>query len=369
MKKKYSDNLKIFFILFFVILTNIDLYAKNSSRTQKIFIGLLYNANEASLTTSNGVENHIKKGLELAISELGTEKNKLAFDWINVGETAESTLQIKNKLIEKNYDYIIGPSHSFQVALLDKIVKEAKLKTVIVSPAATSDELLNSNHVFLMSNSNSVQAKLLINMIKPIPHQKLLIVKIKDCMYCDNFSGFIALELKKRNLPFKELTIYESDIKNSALYKDTESYDHIFIPALEAQIAEIISVIWNKNKSAHYWSGDGVGSLGRFVRQLDFCKDLHLSWLSHYHVDLETNTNQTFRKKYNNKYLINPIDTSAFYYESLKLTIHKFVFKKNYDSFLTGKSTIRKNQIIRDMPILSLQNGQVILKGIATHGN
>lgn len=325
-------------------------------------VGLLYNSKDDSISTSNGVENHVKKGIELALKDISKKKVEINTEWVDVGETAESTLKIAGLLATKNFDFIIGPSSSFQVQILAQLIKDKKLKTKIISPTATSDELLKFDNVFLISNVNSVQAKLIVKEADIKDKQTVLVVNIKDCTYCSNLAQFIESELTKAKLTYKSIELFESDLANPIKYAARKSYDHIFIPALEGQTAEVIRSLWPENASASYWGCDGVGTLGRFITQLPFAKKLKINWLSHYHKDIVHENNEAFVKEYYQKYQIFPIDTSAFNYEAVLFATMNLILDRKYNKFVTGEVTVSKNTIIRKMPVLFLSDAEVKFK-------
>lgn len=323
-------------------------------------VALLYNGTNDSSSTSNAVEGHIKKGFQLAIREIGSKD--LNFVWINVGEKTDTIVQAFGEIKKANPGLIVGPSHSSQVIVLLKMLKDANLSIPLVTPTATSTELLRYENAVLVSNSNSIQANILMNEIRRENLDRILVVHIKDCSYCSNF--VTELEQHRGNTFFTKVTLDEAEIETSPLLSEHFRVKAIVIPALEAETAKIIDRLYRRNPNVIYWGADGVGSLARFVQELNK-QNLKFRWLSHYHPDIKEKENFDFIKMFATVSNADPVDTSAFYYEALKFGVSRVLNKKPTNSKLrtvTGQASFDGKQIVRLMPLLELKGNRPELK-------
>jgi ABC-type branched-subunit amino acid transport system substrate-binding protein len=98
-------------------------------------------------------------------------------------------------------------------------------------------------------------------------------------------------------------------------------------------------------------------------------------WLAHYHVDISTPENKKFVAEFRKKYSADPVDTSAFYYDAMKVLMK--IHEKDTDAFeslktlgyyqsVTGPVYIHDRFVTRAMPLLSLKEGQVVLESMIT---
>lgn len=353
--------MKIFLIVSIISILNLAISATKSD----FKIVLIYNGSEESTSTSNIYEQHNKDGFNFAIDEFGKNR-QLKYYWVDGGESSKKILSAFEEIKKIRPDIIVGPSHSFQVLLLSKLLLEENIGATIITPTATSSELTKLKNVFMMSNSNDIQAKLIVNQIK-ISNENLknLVVTIQDCIYCKNFSDEIKSQLKKNNLNFKEKLVSQQSIDLDLLGEELSNFQNIIIPALEVDTSKVIGALFSKNTKTNFWGGDGAGTLARYVIGLNL-KNLNFCWLSHYHLDINTTYNKSKVKSFISKYKKEPIDTSMFYYESLKFGVKYFYDKTKESEFIlsTGKATINNNQIKRPMPLLCLKNNKPYLKKV-----
>lgn len=327
----------------------------HSQNLQKV--ALLYNASFESSSTSNVIEGHIRNGFQVAIDEL--KPARYSFQWIDVGETAETTLMAFEKIKKGMPDMIVGPSHSFQVIMLLKLLRDAKIDTPFVTPTATSTEILKFKNVLMISNSNAQQAKILAKEIGHTSAKKILVVRLKDCAYCDDFVNKFSEESIGKTAEI--LSIDEQEISYSEKLDQAFNVDAVLIPALESPVARIIERLYKKNQTATYWSGDGVGSLARFVRKLDL-RNLRFKWITHYSPQSPGRENLEFVKKFKERSSMTPIDTSAFYFEALKFGSKRFLRHEKQSPLktVTGDAKIVDNFVVRKMPIMELRGSELV---------
>jgi hypothetical protein len=268
-----------------------------------------------SASTSNPAEGNLRKGAELALS------SKIVPAWIDQGETAKSTLEAIAKINLNNPKILVGMGSSFQALIADKKLNPSIL---LITPLATSDEILTSHRILMVSNSNGIQAKLLakeINM-RAGAQDRIFVIDVVGCSYCTNMAKLILGELAKSKVKLTVIPVHETQLnqKVDALDRAT-GFDHIVLPVLESQAAKLVESLHSNNPNALYWGGDGWGTLARFIRELPYSRTIRAFWLSHYHIGIQTAENKTFVSLFRTRYGVDPIDTSAQYFEATKLAV------------------------------------------------
>jgi ABC-type branched-subunit amino acid transport system substrate-binding protein len=319
-----------------------------------------------SATTSNPSEGNLRKGAQLALG------NQIVPTWVDQGETAKSTLEAISKINLNDPKILVGMGSSFQALIADKKLNPSIL---LVTPLATSDEILNSRRILMVSNSNGIQAKLLAaeinNRIKR--QERILIIDVMGCSYCTNMARLVLGELAKSKVKLTVIPVHEAQLDQKIDVLDRAvGFDHIVLPVLESQAAKLIEFLHLNNPNALYWGGDGWGTLARFIRELPYARTLRALWLSHYHIGVQTPENRAFVKRFREHYRVDPIDTSAQYFEATKLAISILKDKKSSSWIehtrkvggypgLTGWVRFVGNHVERPMPLLEMKDGQIKL--------
>lgn len=335
----------------------------------KVQIAVVYNHDGPSNSTSNPIEGHIKKGVELAIKDEAKNKDKFDVVWINHSESTAGTMQAIDQINKIKPRYVVGMGDSYQAILAAKYMNK---DTILITPVATSDEIVSgSKSVFLFSNSNSKQADILVDLIKTKVHRDspVLLVNMLGCAYCTNLSSFIEKRLIKDGIEFKKISFHISDELFTVNDKNLMgSVSHVVLPVHELEAGKLISTFSKINKDLHFWGGDGWGTLGRFVSNISNNHTINATWLSHYHYKIDTPENlkfvAKFRAEYENQ---NPVDTSALYYEAMSYVIKlisslssKSINHEKYEfKSLSGLAVIVGQKIERPMVKLNLKKGHV----------
>lgn len=319
-----------------------------------------------SATTSNPTEANLKKGAELALN------GKLVPSWVDQGETGRSTLEAIAKINRDNPKILVGMGSSFQALIADKKLNPSIL---LVTPLATSDEILASRRVVMISNSNGIQAKLLAREIskRASSRDHILVIDVIGCSYCTDMAKLVLADLAKLKVKLTVIPIHETQLNQKLGALDRAiGFDHIVLPVLESQAAKLVEILHSQNPNAVYWGGDGWGTLARFVRELPFSRAIRAFWLSHYHTGVQTKENKTFVSRFRKRYGVEPIDTSAQYFEATKLALDvlrgkgslswsDYTRKTGGYAGLTGWVRFVGNHVERPMPLLEMKDGQIKL--------
>lgn len=340
--------------------------------TTKVSLGVAFNQAGSSTSTSNPTEGYIRKGVELGLAQLGSKENlNPNVFWVDHGESVAQTLEAIEKLNSRKPRIVVGMGNSFQALLsaerLDRSI-------VLISPVATSDEILRkSDRILLLSNPNSVQAKMLAKEIfsRKSDAQKVLLISLVGCPYCTDMSAAVKKELSLLGVKVSEISIHAARLADSSeTLKSVTGFDHIVLPVFEADAARLISALNVKNRTAIFWGADGWGTLARFIKELPCAPDVKVMWLSHYFDEIDNHENVEFVKKFRSKYGISPVDTAAFYFEATLIAgpllragnadkvLRNFRKLRSY-SGLTGQVKILDRHVIRGMPLLTLVGGTV----------
>jgi len=357
-------------LTFIVISAALPAWAERYQVPLKIAIAL--NESRPSSSTSNPIEKHIRSAVSLALKDSAALKPEVT--WVNHGESVAHTVQSLKDINKIAPAIVVGLTDSYQALLA---ANHLNSNIVLISPSATSDEILKSRKpIVLMGNINSVQAKLLVQEIKHrfIEKQKVLLIEVIACPYCVNMSKAVASNLNRTKIPFMVSQIHYSDLEDARrILAPLSGFDHIVLPAHEAESARLIQALFPQNSNAIFWGGDGWGNLARFIRELPFAKRLKAFWLSHYHASIDTPENRHFVSSFSGTYKIEPVDTSAFFYESVRIifqlrdtsspaAILKSFKQLNGYRGLTGEIKINGHHVLRPMPLLALVNGEVNLQ-------
>lgn len=338
-----------------------------SQGAAKLKVAIALNEDSNSSSTSNAIENHIGNGVRLALSEYPKEAAQIDTTFLNHGESAQKTLDAIQKINEIKPEFVIGMGNSFQALLC---AKHLSSDTILISPVATSDEILEKGkNIFLFSNVNSIQAKLLANILKKKvkANAKVLLVEVEGCPYCKNMASQMSTEMKSLGIKFETRQFHLANIKSLKENSESENFDHIILPVHEEESAQLVDFFHNKNKNATFWGGDGWGPLARYIKRLPYSDKVKAFWLAHYHVDIATPVNKAFVAAYRKKYAIDPVDTSAFYYEAMKTLLKNGGKSKGVAAIsgsgtfegVTGTVKLHDRYVTRPMPLLKLQQGKV----------
>lgn len=341
----------------FLLLTSLILTPYSGHAAKLPVVALFYNPTTNTTTASNRVEGQLKCGLEEGVQAV--PKRRVQFQWIHAGETSEETLNAFDKIKSMKPDLIIGPSLSSQVLILLKLLEQNQMTTPLVTPTATSTEILAYNNVLMVANSNSVQARMLVSVIKERKPKQVMIIDVRDCVYCTNMAGELSAALAAAGVEYLSRTVMERDIETSEILAAATGTDHIVVPGLEVSTAKIIRRMFVNNSQAQFWSGDGVGSLARFVRDLNL-SGLKFSWMPHYSAQIKNPQNIRFVDLINKKYQLEPVDTAAFAFEGVRLGLDRYIRKIPTTKFasLTGAAELLKKQVRRPMPLMELKNNK-----------
>ena len=348
----------------------------NAQPSLKLAIGFVRSG--PSTSTSNPIEDHIRKGVELAMAM--TLSKQIETVWIDQGETAEQTLSAIDMINRVRPLIAVGMGHSFQALLAaDRI----DLSTVLIFPVATSDEILRrSAHVLMLSNANSTQARLLGDEIhhSMLPGQRILVIEVAGCPYCVDLAEAICDELSQKKLePVKARVHLQQIADQPDDLKSLRGFDQIVLPVLEPEAARLIEILRPNNRSAVFWGGDGWGTLARFVRELPYVKSLKVYWLSHYYEGIDSKENREFVRRFRVAYGVGPVDTSALYFESVRMALRLEVQKSSSQVLaafrrlgsyqgVTGRVEIIGNHVERAMPLMTLSDGQVRMQRLLFPG-
>ncbi|RYE28003.1 MAG: hypothetical protein EOP48_33985 [Sphingobacteriales bacterium] len=181
--------------------------------------------------------------------------------------------------------------------------------------------------------------------------------------------------MNSKKIKFNSLKIHFANIKTLKGEEDIKDFDNILLPVHEEESALLLSHFYVKNKTAHFWGGDGWGPLARYIKRLPFADAINASWLSHYQASIKTASNNLFVQSYRKKYSSDPVDTSALYYEAMKLLMSGNNKSQKSSNILhsltsypglTGEVLIKKSNVIRPMPLLYLDKGTVKVSEMLT---
>lgn len=334
-------------------------------------IAIVYNQTSSGTESSNPDFMLTKNTIDWAILKL-VDRRKVEIKFFDSKDTAVGTYQTLKEINSYNPKVVVGFGHSYQ-AILAK--KELKNSIKLISPVATSDEILsNSHNMYLLSNTNSVQAKKILDEIKKSALQlKIVLVKISDSLYSSNFIERIILELDRNNIKFNVISINQNDLMSSTILtkklSSLKEHDTIVFPCLEYDSGLFLKVLSKNYNSFNLIGTDGWGTTGSYIKSIDLKHDQKVSWFTNYHYKNLSEGNSKFLKEFRLSFSQNPIDTNAFWFESIRIANLMVTTKsqwkdslKNFES-VTKIVKIKDYSVERKMSRLSLKDKSVVYEG------
>ncbi len=316
----------------------------------------------AATPSSNPAEQHISNGATLALN--GLRPSKLT--WINHGKSAVQTLKAIEEINKQKPAIVVGMVDSYQAMLC---AERMSPQTFLISPVASSDEILKRDNVLLLGNVNSVQSQLMVQEFKTRAKagEKVLVAEVLACQNCQNMSGLLSKDLKDAGYQIEIYQVHVSDIVNLGEKKVPEGFQHVVIPADAATAARLVDFFHSKNPKAMFWGASTWGSFAKEIRELPYAKELRGVWLSHYHPDVPTEANAKFVTEFRSKFTAEPTDTAAMFYEGVQLAmmvgqgrdkpIPQILKEVRAYKGLTGTIKIDGKRVNREMVVMELQNG------------
>lgn len=217
----------------------------------------------------------------------------------------------------KAVDVVVGLRTAAQALMAKKAADQHDLP--FISVMATSDKLLSENFKktsIMMAARNSIQIKALLRELWPQKkaQDKVGLVVMKNCVYCDEMSKLMQNELRSKGIPFEVLgeTLFQEPVPKSLFVRSTE-FSHIGLFTDEAGGMASIALLKKMRYSGHVFGGDSwsINNIAPKNRKLynGICL---VNAVTH----SKTRMQRSFIEEYKKKYKTQPTDLALLGYDT-----------------------------------------------------
>lgn len=307
--------MKYLILIFF----SFSLFAKNKDCVK---IGILgeYKRPTARTVQPFGVE--IKRGVDLALEDIKLLKPCVSVEILDIENSAANIPDvIKTAHKKKNINLFLGLGTSDQALAAIPALKETK--TLLITPTASSDDLLKANsRILMLFPRNSYIAEETIKEITKKHIEQVGIIYAENNRYSENMAKEFTKLYKNQggkvvfSIPVRSGHIdLSSQLETLSKYKNT----YIFLPLFELDVAKVISYLHSKKLSLAYIGADSWGTYSVVIRKVT--KEIPYKAIVPvvYSPSQNSELNTPFVNKYEKLFQTSPSDLTAFSYEGLRL--------------------------------------------------
>jgi ABC-type branched-subunit amino acid transport system substrate-binding protein len=302
----------------FLLLVTTTLQAKNDC----IKIGILgeYKRPTARTVQPFGVE--IKRGVDLALEDIKNLKPCVKVELLDIENSAANIPDvIKVAHQKKNIHLFLGLGTTDQALAAIPALRETK--TLLITPTASSDDLLKDNSRILMlfpRNSHIAEETIKEILRKNIQH--VGIIYAENNRYSENMAKEFSKLYKEQggkviySIPVRSGHIdLNTQLETLTKYKST----YVFLPLFELDVAKVISYLHSKKLSLSYIGADSWGTYSVVIRKVT--KEIPYRAIVPiiYSPSQSSELNNIFVSKYEKLYKTSPSDFTAFSYEGIRL--------------------------------------------------
>ena len=260
-----------------------------------------------------------KKGMELALSEMGNSKPKLNLSVEDSLSTPADSAKAINKLITSDkVSVVIGDVTSSNTIAAASIAEKAKIP--IISPAATNDTVtFEKKYVFRACFIDSFQGTVMATFaIKDLKAKTAIVLEDSDSDYSKGLSkSFIESFTKNGGVVLKVLRYSQKDTTYTAQLGEVRRSkpDIVFIPGYHQQVGVILREAKDLQIKSKMLGGDGWDT----PELKDIAKGAENgAYISnHYIASGENKKLQNFVKAYKAKFKSEPSAYAALAYDSI----------------------------------------------------
>lgn len=260
-----------------------------------------------------------KKGMELALSEMGNNEPKLKMYTEDTLSTPAEAAKAINKLISSDkVSVVIGDMTSSNTIAAASIAEKSKIP--IVSPSATNDSItLGKKYIFRACFIDSFQGTVMATFASQnLKAKTAIILEDSDSDYSKGLSkSFVEHFTKEGGVVSKVLRYSQKDTSFTAQLSEVRKSkpDIVFIPGFHQQVGVILREAKDLQIKSKILGGDGWDTPE--LRQIAKGAE-NGSYISNHYIATGDNKKlQNFVKAYKTKYKEEPSAFAALAYDSI----------------------------------------------------
>lgn len=274
-----------------------------------------------------------KKGMELALSEMGNSEPKIKMYTEDTLSTPAEAAKAINKLISSDkVSVVIGDMTSSNTIAAASIAEKSKIP--IVSPSATNDSITQGKkYIFRACFIDSFQGTVMATFASQnLKAKTAIILEDSDSDYSKGLSkSFVEHFTKNGGLVTKVLRYSQKDTSYTSQLSEVRKSkpDIIFIPGFHQQVGVILRESKDLQIKSKVLGGDGwdTPELKQIAKGAE-----NGSYISnHYIASGENKKLQSFVKAYKEKFKEEPSAFAALAYDSLYMVRKAIVDAKSND--------------------------------------
>ncbi|KAB8039660.1 ABC transporter substrate-binding protein [Silvanigrella paludirubra] len=274
-----------------------------------------------------------KKGMELALSEMGNSEPKIKMYTEDTLSTPAEAAKAINKLISSDkVSVVIGDMTSSNTIAAASIAEKSKIP--IVSPSATNDSITQGKkYIFRACFIDSFQGTVMATFASQnLKAKTAIILEDSDSDYSKGLSkSFVEHFTKNGGLVTKVLRYSQKDTSYTSQLSEVRKSkpDIIFIPGFHQQVGVILRESKDLQIKSKVLGGDGwdTPELKQIAKGAE-----NGSYISnHYIASGENKKLQSFVKAYKEKFKEEPSAFAALAYDSLYMVRKAIVDSKSND--------------------------------------
>ena len=274
-----------------------------------------------------------KKGMELALSEMGNSEPKIKMYTEDTLSTPAEAAKAINKLISSDkVSVVIGDMTSSNTIAAASIAEKSKIP--IVSPSATNDSITQGKkYIFRACFIDSFQGTVMATFASQnLKAKTAIILEDSDSDYSKGLSkSFVEHFTKNGGLVTKVLRYSQKDTSYTSQLSEVRKSkpDIIFIPGFHQQVGVILRESKDLQIKSKVLGGDGwdTPELKQIAKGAE-----NGSYISnHYIASGENKKLQSFVKAYKEKFKEEPSAFAALAYDSLYMVRKAIIDSKSND--------------------------------------
>lgn len=303
---------------------------------------------------SNSVD--ISEGATLAARRLKKENQKPCIELVTYDTKGSiaNVAPVLEEAIRTGVHYFIGLGYSDHALVAEASLK--KLHAVLISPTATSDELVKADsRIILPSPRNSLMARKLAAAALSKGVKKVSVIYARN----NSYSSDIAMAFQEHFVKGGGTITASIPIRSGSLGVWAEldglrnSQDtHVFLPLYAAEVTQIITHFYGNHIQKKFIASDswaGAEAIDDLFRKIP----IDGFGIRNYSPDGERKQNRAFVREYTREYGKLPSENGAFAYEGILL--YRCLFAHCTDAELKNKL---QSCVTKCLPYEGL-NGQV----------